>query len=60
MKPKRGKDSCKSVYYEKNFDVASCLGAKHATDWSADSSNGVLVIDDEHTDTDTQRNRQRF
>lgn len=51
FKPKRGKDSCESVYMELNsVGVASCLRATHITDFTSDDTNGVLVVDE--TDTD--------
>lgn len=57
VKPTRGKGSCQSVYFEKNINVAVCLRAGHITDFTSDETNEVLVIDDECTDIDTQRNR---
>lgn len=53
VKPERGKNSCQSVKLEKNDKVAVCLRAGHITDYTSDETNGVLVIEDEYTDTDT-------
>lgn len=57
VKPTRGKGSCATVTIQENGGVAACLSVIHSSDWSADGSNGVLVIEDECTDIDTQRNR---
>lgn len=51
LKPKRGKDSCQSVYFVKNDGVAVCLRASHITDFTSDETNGVLVVDDELNDS---------
>lgn len=44
LKPKRGKDSCQSVYFKANeTNIASCLRSSHMTDFTSDGINGVLL-----------------
>lgn len=57
VKPKRGKGSCATVLIEINRGVAACLSTAHSSDWSADGSNGVLVIEDAESSNDMETHK---